>query len=484
MKMLIDGLWEESSSGEWAEVCNPADGAYIDRVPRATLEDAARTVEAAQAGKRRMAALPAHERAAILIRTAELIEQQTEPLGELLARENGKPILQTRDEVRVAARIFRGFGEEAKRLFGRVIPMDAIPGHERHVAMTIRQPLGVVAAIIPFNYPVELFAHKAAGALAAGNAVITKPPLECPLTLLRVAEIMETAGLPRAAHQVITGDGVMLGEFLASHPQIQLVTVTGSTATGKRVSELAAKTLKHVQLELGGNDAQIICADADLDLAAEAVVLGRLARGNGQICCAVKRIFVEAPAYDRFAELLNEKARRLKVGDQLQEDTDVGPLIHSVAAERVETAIRQAEAGGAQVLTGGHRRGNFIEPTVIGDVPLGSNLLHEEVFGPVAPIVPFTDISEAVELANNSQFGLQAAIFTNDISRAFDIAYRLEVGGVIVNWSTAVRVETLAFGGVKQSGHGREAIHDTLLEMTHQKSILFFNALSEPPAER
>lgn len=483
MKMLIDSAWTDATSGERVEVCNPADGSYIDHVPSATLDDAARAVDAAQAGKRRMAALPAHERAAILIRTAELIEQQIGSLGELLARENGKPIMQTRDEVRVAARIFRSFGEEAKRIFGRVVPMDAVPGNERHVAMTIRQPLGVVAAIIPFNYPVELFAHKAAAGLAAGNAVITKPPLECPLTLLKVAEIMEAAGLPRAAHQVITGDGVMLGEFLASHPDIQAVTLTGSTATGKRVSELAAKTLKHVHLELGGNDAQIICADADLDRAAEAVVLGRLARGNGQICCAVKRIFVEAPVYDRFAALLNEKARLLKVGDQLEEDTDVGPLIHAVAAERVESAIRQAEAGGAQVLTGGQRRGNFIEPTVIGGVPLDSNLLHEEVFGPVAPIVPFTDISEAVELANNSLFGLQAAIFTNDISRAFDIAYRLEVGGVIVNWSTAVRVETLAFGGVKFSGNGREAIHDTLLEMTHQKSILFFNALSQPSQE-
>lgn len=483
MKMLIDSTWTDASSGEWVDVCNPADGSFIDRVPSGTLDDAARAVEAAQAGKRRMAALPAHERAAILIRTAELIEQRIGPLGELLARENGKPIVQTRDEVRVAARIFRGFGEEAKRIFGRVVPMDAVPGNERHVALTIRQPLGVVAAIIPFNYPVELFAHKAAAALAAGNAVITKPPLECPLTLLKVAELMEEAGLPRAAHQVITGDGVMIGEFLASHPQIQAVTVTGSTATGKRVSELATQNLKHVHLELGGNDAQIVCADADLDRAAQAVVLGRLARGNGQICCAVKRIFVEEPAYERFATLLNEKARQLKVGNQLEEDTDVGPLIHSVAAERVEQAIRQAEADGAKILTGGNRRGNFIDPTVLAYVPLGSNLLHEEVFGPVAPIVPYSDISEAVELANNSRYGLQAAVFTNDLSRAFDIAYRLEVGGVIVNWSTAVRVETLAFGGVKLSGHGREAIHDTLMEMTHQKSILFYNALSQPSQE-
>lgn len=478
MKMLIDSQWVEASTGQRVDVYNPANGSTIDRVPDGTLDDAARVVEAAQAGKRRMAALPAHERAAILIRAAEMLEQQIESLGELLARENGKPVQQTRDEVRVTARIFRSFGEEAKRILGRVVPMDAVPGNERHVAMTIRQPLGVIAAIIPFNYPVELFAHKAAAGLAAGNAVVTKPPLECPLTLLKVAEIMETAGLPRAAHQVITGDGVLLGEYLVSHPDIQMVTLTGSTATGKRVSELAAQNLKHVHLELGGIDAQIICADADLDTAAEAVVLGRLARGNGQICCAVKRIFVEAPVYDEFAAILNTKTRQLKVGDQLEEDTDVGPLIHLEAAERVEAAIREAEMAGATVLTGGKRNGTFLEPTIIGSVPVGSPLLHEEVFGPVAPIVPFEEIDEAVELVNNSQYGLQAAVFTNDVKRAFDIAYRLEVGGVIVNWSTAVRVETLPFGGVKLSGHGREAIHDTLLAMTHQKSILFFNALS------
>lgn len=483
MRMLIDGQWVEAEGEGWIEVCNPADDVLIDRVPSASLVDAARAVEAAQHGKQRMAALPAHERATILIRAAELMEQQIHPLGELLARENGKPIQQTRDEVRVTARIFRGFGEEAKRVFGRVIPMDAVPGNERHVAMTIRQPIGVVAAIVPFNYPVELFSHKAASALAAGNAVITKPPARCPLTVLKIAEIMEQAGLPRAAHQVITGPGDLLGDYLVAHPDIQMVTFTGSTATGQRISKLAAESLKRVQLELGGNDAQIICADADLERAAEAVVLGRLARGNGQICCAVKRIFVEAPVYDQFAEILSEKARRLKVGDQLEEDTDVGPLIDTGAAEEVEAAIHEAEAIGAKVLAGGHRHGSFVEPTVIGSVPLGSSLLREEVFGPVAPIVPFHDIREAVELANSSRFGLQGAVFTNDISRAFDIAYRLEVGGVIVNWSTAVRVETLAFGGVKFSGHGREAIHDTLLEMTNQKSILFFNALSPQETE-
>jgi acyl-CoA reductase-like NAD-dependent aldehyde dehydrogenase len=355
MKMLLNSQWVEASDGKRFEVHNPATGEVIDTVPRGTLDDARMAVAAAQDGRRAISRMPAHERAAILFRVADALEANLDSLGELLATENGKPIQQTRDEVRVTARIFRGFGEEAKRIFGRVVPMDAVPGQERHLALTIRQPLGVVAAIVPFNYPVELYAHKAAPALAAGNAVIAKPPSECPLTLLRIAALMEEAGLPPAAHQMITGPGAVIGEFLAASPDIQLISVTGSTATGRRIAELAAQNLKQVHLELGGNDALVICADAELEKAAEAIVLGRLARGNGQICCAVKRIYVENPAYETLADLLTEKARKLKVGNQLEEDTEVGPLISVKAAEAVENAIRDAVSAGAVVRAGGHR---------------------------------------------------------------------------------------------------------------------------------
>ncbi len=478
MKMLIDSQWMEASDGGQLEVHNPATGEVIDTVPKGTLEDAQKAVDAAQQGKRAMARLPAHERAAILFRIADALEANLNSLGELLATENGKPIQQTRDEVRVTARIFRGFGEEAKRIFGRVVPMDAVPGQERHLALTIRQPLGVVAAIVPFNYPVELYAHKAAPALAAGNAVIAKPPSECPLTLLKIAALMEEAGLPRAAHQMITGPGAVIGEFLAASPGTDMITVTGSTATGRRISELAARHLKQVHLELGGNDALIVCADADLEKAASAIVLGRLARGNGQICCAVKRIFVDSPVYNELTDILTQKTRALKVGDPLLEDTEVGPLISLKAAEQVEAAIQDAVSAGAALKVGGRRHNAFIEPTVLADVPPGVHLLNEEVFGPVAPVVAFRSLDEAVELANRSPYGLQAAVFTQDVSRAFDIAYRLQAGGVIVNWSSALRVESMPFGGVKMSGHGREGIHDTLNEMTYQKTIIVHNALS------
>jgi lactaldehyde dehydrogenase len=476
MKMLIDSKWVGASNGESMDIHNPGTGEVLGQVPRATLQDTERAVSAAQKGKAAMRRLTANERFKIMMRIAQAIEAGVPQLGKLLAQENGKPIGQTRAEVGVTANIFRGFAEETKRIFGRVMPVDAVSGQERHFAMTIRQPLGVVAAIVPFNYPVELWGHKAAAALAAGNALISKPPSACPLTLLKIAELMEEAGLPAAAHQILTGPGAVIGDCLASSPGIQLITVTGSTAVGIRIAELAAKNLKKVHMELGGNDAMIILADADVEKAAEAVVLGRLARGNGQICCAVKRVYVEEAIYAAFAKLLTEKARALKVGDQLNEDTDVGPLINEEAAKEVEAAVNEAIKGGAKLTAGGHRRQAFMEPTVLTEVPADLPTFQEEVFGPVAPLVRFHTVEEAIRMANDSPYGLQSAVFTQDINKALQIAYKLEAGGVIINWSSALRVETLPFGGIKMSGHGREGVHDTLDEMTDQKTIIVHNA--------
>jgi len=349
--------------------------------------------------------------------------------------------------------------------------------------VTVRQPLGVVAAIVPFNYPVELYAHKAGPALAAGNAVIAKPPSACPLTLLRIATILEEAGLPRAGHQMVTGPGELVGEILARSPVVRMISLTGSTDVGKRLAQLGAETLKKIHLELGGNDATIVCADADLEKAAQAIVLGRLARGNGQICCAVKRVFVDRRVYGDFCARLSTRAKALNVGDQLCEETDVGPLISEEAARKVEAAVKDAVKAGARLLCGGERRGSFLTPTVLADVPLSVPLFKEETFGPVAPVVPFDTVDQAVAMANDSSYGLQAAVFTNDISQALSIARQLEVGGVIVNWSSALRSENLPFGGTKMSGYGREGLHDTLEEMTEQKVILFHDAFPAAPEE-
>lgn len=478
MNMLINNNWVGSSDDTWFDVNNPASGTFIDRAPQGTLDDVKTAVKAAQLGKEEMRKMPAHKRSEVLMRIAALMEENQEELSTLLAQENGKPILQTRGELAASIRIFRGFAEEAKRIFSKTVPLDTVPGMESHFAVTIRQPLGVVAGLIPFNYPVELFAHKAASALAAGNSFITKPPPECPLTLFKIAELMQQSGLPKNAHQVITGPGEIIGDHLARTEGVQLISMTGSTTIGKLISKVASDTLKKVHLELGGNDPTIVCGDADLDRAAEAVILGRLARGNGQICCAVKRVLVDASVFDQFTKILTEKANALITGDQMDEATDLGPLISEQAAQRVEASIQEAVAAGAIIETGGKRKGTFIEPTVLTKIKTDMRVYAEETFGPVVPLVSFDTLDEAVELANDCPYGLQAAVFTKDLSVAMDVAHRLEVGGVIINWSSAVRAENLPFGGVKLSGNAREGIHDTLKEMTEQKSIVMFDVVS------
>ncbi|WNV75826.1 aldehyde dehydrogenase family protein [Geodermatophilus sp. DSM 44513] len=475
MTMLSEGAAIDDVSP--LEITNPANGAVLGEMPVATPEQRQAAVDGAQHGRRAMAAMAPHERAGLLLRIAQAVEERGEELSTLLAAENGKPIRQTREEVKAAVRIFRGFAAEATRVFGRQIPLGAVPGLERHLAVTVRGPVGVVAAVVPFNYPVELYAHKAAAALAGGNAVLVKPPEKCPLALLEIARIVEEAGAPPGAHQVVTG-GADAARFLASSPGIQLVSLTGSTDAGRALAALAADTLKKLHLELGGNDAMIVCADADLEKAAEAVVLGRLARGNGQICCAVKRVYVDRRVHDDFADALRARATGLVVADQLDEGTDVGPLITRDAAVTVELAVSQALNRGARRLVGGDRDGAFFHPTVLVDVTPDEESVAEEVFGPVVPLLRVEDPESAVELTNDSPYGLQAAVFTRDVQRAFSLASRLEVGSVVINGSTALRAENLPFGGGKMTGGAREGLHDTLLDMTEQKNIIVMDALS------
>ncbi|MDB5551238.1 MAG: succinate-semialdehyde dehydrogenase [Rhizobium sp.] len=471
MLMLIDGGWTKAAGGLADTILNPATNEAIADVPRAGAEDVLRAVEAAQHGKARMAAMPSHRRYEILEAVARRIEANQAELGTLLCRENGKRLGETTSEVSVAARIFRSYAEEAKRQFGRSVPLDSIPGRERSMAITRHEPLGVVAAIVPFNYPVELWSHKVAGGLAAGNAVITKTPEDCPLAIIEISRYLEEAGLPKAAHQVLTG-GRDTGEALARAEGVQMIAMTGSTAAGKRILEVAAQTLKKVHLELGGNDATIVCEDADIDHVAAALVAGRFTSGNGQICCAVKRVLVHRAIFDQLLAAVSKRTAALKVGDPLEAATDVGPLINARAAERVEAQVRQAVADGASIVAGGKRNGNFFEPTILTGVTPGTPAFSDETFGPVLPLIAYDDFEQALALANDSPFGLQAAIFTHDmrkIMRAYEV---LDVGTVVVNHTTAIRVETLPFGGNKGSGNGREGIHETLLHMSKEKTLL------------
>ena len=471
MDMLIDGGWTGASDGAVDAILNPATNDEIATVPRATGADVERAVAAAQHGKQAMAAMPAHRRYEILETVARRIEADQAGLGHLLCRENGKRIGETTSEVGVAARIFRGYAEEAKRLFGRSVPLHSIPGREKSLAITSRYPLGVIAAIVPFNYPVELWSHKVAGGLAAGNAVITKTPEDCPLAVIEIARYLEEAGLPRGAHQVLTG-GRDVGEALVRADGVDMIAMTGSTAAGKRILEVAAQTLKKVHLELGGNDATIVCGDADVGATAEALIGGRFTSGNGQICCAVKRVLVERPIYQKLLDAVAARTAKLRVGDPLDPSTDVGPLINRRGADRVEAQVRQAVADGAKLVTGGKRRDNFFEPTILTGVTPGTPAFTDETFGPVLPLIPYDRFDEALALANDSPFGLQAAIFTHDLRKVMRAYEALDVGTVVVNHTTAIRVETLPFGGNKGSGNGREGIHDTLHEMSKEKTLL------------
>jgi acyl-CoA reductase-like NAD-dependent aldehyde dehydrogenase len=478
MKMLIGGKHCDAASGKVYDVRNPATGAVIDTVPQAGAEDVHRAIEAAMRGKSVMAALPAHRRSEILRKAGELVNQHAESLTNLLTSENGKPVRQCRFEIGVTARLFMDFAEEAKRIRGHYLPMDTVPGLEEMVAYTVRHPVGVVVGIIPFNYPAELFAHKIPGALAAGSSVIVKLPEQCPLTVLRLGELLLEAGLPPDGMQMLTGYPQHMGDELLTHPEIRMVSFTGSAATAKLIACKAASTLKRLAFELGGTDAMIVLEDADLDAAADAVVHGRLTNGAGQICCAAKRILVQQSVYDTFIARLLDRVGKIRMGDPMSEETDLGPLISPEAARRADDQVQKSVDMGARCLTGGSVVGSsFYKPTVMVNVTPEMPVMNEEVFGPVAPIYPFEDADSAVCIANDSPYGLQSSVFSENLHNALSVAHRLEVGGVVINGSGAFRPGNIPFGGFKQSGIGRESIVETVLDMTEETTIVINHAL-------
>jgi acyl-CoA reductase-like NAD-dependent aldehyde dehydrogenase len=478
MKMLIEGKGVEALSGLVIEVRNPATGDVIDTVPRAGIEDVKAALQVAGKGRRIMAMLPAYRRSEILQRTAELIGEHLEDLTQLLTAENGKTVRQCRAEMATTRRLFADFAEEAKRIKGSYLPMDNVPGLEHMLAYTVRQPVGIVVGIIPFNYPAELFAHKIPGAIAAGASVIVKLPEQCPLTVLRIGQLMFEAGLPAEGMQMLTGYPQDLGDELITSPEVSLISFTGSVAAAKYIASKAADSLKRLAFELGGTDAMIVLNDADLDAAADAVIGGRLTSGAGQICCAVKRVFVQDQVYESFLERLQVRCRRIRMGDPGSEDTDLGPLITPEAAAKADSQVQESIRMGARCLSGGRRVGiSYYEPTVMVDVTADMPVMKDEVFGPVAPISRFSSIDEAIDRANDSPYGLQASVFSENIHNALSIAHRLDVGGVVINASGAFRPGNVPFGGNKQSGIGRESIVDTVLEMTSEKTVVINNAI-------
>lgn len=464
---------EKTSMNAVIEIRNPATGELIGTVPKAGVNDVERVIENGIKGRKEMRNLPAHRRSEILRKASDLIGARHEELSRLLCMENGKTIRQCRAEMTATQRLFQDFSEEAKRLHGESIPMDAVAGLEHMIAYTIRQPMGLIVGIVPFNYPAELFAHKIPGALAAGNAAITKLPEQCPLTVLELGKILLQAGLPPNGLQMITGYPADLGDGLLTHPEIAMVSFTGGLHSARAIARATANSLKKTAYELGGVDAMLVLESANLAAAADAVVQGRLTNGAGQICCAVKQVLVAESVYGDFLELLLRKVELIKMGDPMDEQTDLGPLISEQAAERVHASVLKSIEMGAECLAGGTRVGtNFYSPTVLAKVRADMPCLCEEVFGPVAPVAPFRDIASAVDEVNSTPYGLQASVFSENIHEALGVAHRLQVGGVVVNGPGSFRPGNVPFGGFKLSGVGRESIKDTVREMSQETAIV------------
>ena len=477
MKNLVKGMNMDASNQAVIEVTNPATGELIDTVPNSTEEDVDIAVTAAVEAQKAWAKVPLHERGRILEKFVDLVERDKEDLAVLLCKETGKPIKEARTEIGNIRNFVYGYVERAKHLYGINIPTGSEPGQENTVQFTIRQPLGVVACIIPFNFPSDLFGQKVPSALIMGNAVIVKPSTYNPLTLHRYCLLLKEAGVPDGVISCLSGDGPTTGQALARHKGVHLVSVTGSTAVGMETMATASQNLTHVMLELGGNDAFILDKDGDLDLAIEEMVWGRL-YNTGQVCCASKRFLVHNDIKEEFTQRVMERISKMRIGNPMNEDTEIGCLINERAARRVEEQVNKTVEQGAKLIFGGRRNGAYYEPAVLINVTRDMDIMKDmEVFGPVIPICGFDDIEEAIDIANQSSFGLCGNIITKDINKAMKVSEQLEVGGAVINGSSFFRSAEMPFGGWKHSGIGNEGIATTLQEMSRIKTIVLKNVL-------
>ncbi|MBS0342372.1 MAG: NAD-dependent succinate-semialdehyde dehydrogenase [Proteobacteria bacterium] len=448
-RCLIDGQWIETEATY--EVRNPATGELLARVPCLGAEHAREAIAAAERARPQWSAQPAHERSRILKRWHALILAHLEPLAQLLTREMGKPIGEARAEILYGASYVEWFAEEARRAYGQVIP-----SHDLSKQLsTVREPVGVVAAITPWNFPNAMLARKLAPALAAGCTVVAKPAEQTPLSALALSKLATLAGVPHGVLNVVLGDAVAIGAQLTANPAVRKLTFTGSTAVGRLLLRQCADTVKRVSMELGGNAPFIVFDDADLDAAVEGAMASKF-RNAGQTCVCANRFLVHEAIYDEFAERLVRAVRDLRVGEGSQAGVTIGPLIDQRAKAKVAALVMDALEQGAVLLEGDAQMpGNFFAPTVLGQVNAQMRVAREEIFGPVAPLIRFVDEADALAQANASDAGLAAYFFTRDIARAHRVAAALKVGMVGIN-TGAISTETAPFGGVKQSGFGRE----------------------------
>jgi len=463
-RVFVGGEWLET--GEWHEVRSPYSGELVGRVARADGPLARRAVDAAEQAM--AAPLPAHRRAAILDRVAWLLAERRDEVAGTICAEAGKPLKAARVEAERAVSTFTTAAVAARRLAGEMIPMDASPAGEGKLAFTVRRPIGVVGAISPFNFPVNLVAHKIAPALAAGCAVVLKPAGQTPLSALLLAELQEEAGLPAGWLNVVVGPASEIGDVLVGDERVRMLTFTGSGDVGWGLRERAPR--KKVTLELGNSTPVLVEADADLEEVASKLAQHAFSFA-GQSCISVQRILVRREAYDAFLARFIPKVEALRVGDPADEETDVGPVIDAEAKERIAAWIAEAEEGGATVLTGGEEDG-LLRPSVLADVGPEMKVACEEVFGPVCTVTPYGSLDEGVRLANRTRYGLQAGIFTASVASALTAARGLEFGGVIVNEAPTFRADQMPYGGVKASGNTKEGPDHAVREMTEERLVV------------
>jgi len=469
-KMLIGGKWVESENGRTLDIDSPIDDSIIGKVQAATKADAGAAVEAAYGARKAIRDIPAIDRIDMLNKARHILDAHRDDFVKTMVLEAGKPIHMAEGEVRASGNRIKMTMEEARKIFGEYIPGDWSEDTMAKFALVIHEPLGVIACISPFNYPLFSIVAKVVPALVAGNPVIVKAASDDPLVSLLLGRVLQEAGVPDGAINVITGSGKEAGEALVTHDRVAMITLTGSTEVGMRVAKLVG--MKKMHLELGGKGAAIVAADADLTLAAKKVLEGSL-KYSGQRCDAISRVFVEARVADRFVGLLLKEYDSWKLGDPRDEHYNMGPLINPRASERVQRLVDDATSKGARLLKGGKHRKSYFEPTVLDFVPPEAEIAIEETFGPVVTVMRVKSLQEAIELTNASRYGLDSCVFTNNFYTAWKVAKALEEGSVSVNDAPAHGVGYFPFGGNKDSGLGREGVGYSVDEMTKIKTIQF-----------
>lgn len=467
MKMFLAGQWVDRP--EKIEVSNPYDATVIDSVPKATAADAERAIAAAAQAAPRIRKIPGYDRYRILHKASEIMATRAEELGRLISSEEGKTLREGLTEARRAQETIELSAEEAKRINGEVLALDGAAVGAGKLGFTLRVPCGVVVAITPFNFPLNLVCHKVGPAIAGGNAVILKPASDTPLSALKLVEILLDAGLPAEAISCLTGSGGTLGDVLCSDPRVRKISFTGSRDIGEHICRLAG--LKRVTMELGSNSPLIVMPDADLAKVAEATVTTGYSNA-GQTCIATQRVIAIKSIYADFLDALGEKVKAVRPGNQLSESTTMGPMIRESDADRVEQWIDEARADGARVLAGGDRQGALMQPTVLADVRPEMRVSRDELFGPAVAVLPAENIDAAIQLANDSRYGLSAGIFTSNLGWAMQFARDVDCGNLHINWGPQWRADLMPYGGLKESGLGREGPKYAVEEMTESKTVV------------